>query len=91
MEGEHLGVQLTLVIHSLDSQQAHVAAEGKNVYVVWRESTSTVVELLKVANGYLPRVRLEYNRCREEKSSLQVELPFLLYIMTTRAAKALKS
>jgi hypothetical protein len=33
-----------------------------------------IVELLKVANGYLPRVRLEYNRCREEKSSLQAEL-----------------
>ncbi|HYZ59048.1 MAG TPA: hypothetical protein VE544_05260, partial [Nitrososphaeraceae archaeon] len=27
-----------------------------------------------VANWYLPRVRLEYNRCREEKSSLQAEL-----------------
>src|ERR671918_1130066 len=33
-----------------------------------------VVELLRIANGYLPRVRLEYNRCREEKSSLQAEL-----------------
>jgi predicted transcriptional regulator len=35
---------------------------------------SEVVELLKVANGYLPRVRLEYDRCKEEKSSLQAEL-----------------
>jgi hypothetical protein len=33
-----------------------------------------VVELLKIANGYLPRVRLEYDRCKEEKSSLQAEL-----------------
>ena len=33
-----------------------------------------VVELLRIANGYLPRARLEYNRCREEKSSLQAEL-----------------
>ena len=28
-----------------------------------------VVELLKIANGYLPRVRLEYDRLKEEKSS----------------------
>ena len=33
-----------------------------------------VVELLKIANGYLPRVRLEYNRVKEEKSSLEAEL-----------------
>src|ERR687892_1558288 len=33
-----------------------------------------VVELLKIANGYLPRVRLEYDRVKEEKSSLQAEL-----------------
>lgn len=26
---------------------------------------SKVVELLKIANGYLPRVRLEYDRLRE--------------------------
>ena len=28
-----------------------------------------VVELLKIANGYLPRVRLEYDRLKEEKST----------------------
>jgi hypothetical protein len=33
-----------------------------------------VVELLKIANGYLPRVRLEYDRVKEEKSSLEAEL-----------------
>ena len=33
-----------------------------------------VVELLKIANGYLPRVRLEYDRVKEEKNSLQAEL-----------------
>ena len=33
-----------------------------------------VVELLKIANGYLPRVRLEYDRLKEEKNSLQAEL-----------------
>ena len=31
-----------------------------------------VVELLKIANGYLPRVRLEYDRLKEEKSSLKL-------------------
>jgi hypothetical protein len=30
--------------------------------------------LLKVANGYLPRVRLEYDRLREEKNWLEAEL-----------------
>ena len=29
-----------------------------------------VVELLKIANGYLPRIRLEYDRLKEEKSSI---------------------
>ena len=33
-----------------------------------------VVELLKIANGYLPRVRLEYDRVKEEKNSLEAEL-----------------
>lgn len=33
-----------------------------------------VVELLKIANGYLPRVRLEYDRLKEEKKSLEAEL-----------------
>ena len=39
-----------------------------------RMGDAEVVELLKVANGYLPRVRLEYDRVKEEKSSLQAEL-----------------
>ena len=33
-----------------------------------------VVELLKIANGYLPRVRLEYDRLKDEKSSLKAEI-----------------
>ena len=33
-----------------------------------------VVELLKIANGYLPRVRLECDRFKEEKNSLEAEL-----------------
>ena len=33
-----------------------------------------VLEVLKIANGHLPRVRLEYNRVKEEKSSLEAEL-----------------
>ena len=33
-----------------------------------------VVELLKIANGYLPRIRLEYDRLKEEKSSVEAEL-----------------
>ncbi len=37
-------------------------------------SDREVVELLKIANGYLPRVRLEYDRLKEEKSSLEAEL-----------------
>ena len=39
-----------------------------------RMKDGEVVELLKIANGYLPRVRLEYNRVNEEKSSLEAEL-----------------
>jgi hypothetical protein len=31
-------------------------------------------QLLKIANGHLPGVRLEYDRLKEEKSSLQAEL-----------------
>ena len=34
-----------------------------------RMKDGEVVELLKIANGYLPRVRLEYDRLKEEKSS----------------------
>ena len=37
-------------------------------------SDGEVVERLKIANGYLPRVRLEYDRLKEEKSSLEAEL-----------------
>ena len=33
-----------------------------------------VVELLKIANGYLPRVRLEYDRINEEINSVKAEL-----------------
>ena len=33
-----------------------------------------VVELLKIANGYLPRVRLEYDRVKEELNSTKAEL-----------------
>jgi len=33
-----------------------------------------VVELLKIANGYLPRVRLEYDRVKEELNSRKAEL-----------------
>ena len=33
-----------------------------------------VVELLKIANRYLPRMRLEYDRLKEEKSSLDAEI-----------------
>jgi predicted transcriptional regulator len=39
-----------------------------------RMGDGEVVELLKIANGYLPRVKLEYDRFKEEKSSLQAEL-----------------
>jgi hypothetical protein len=35
---------------------------------------SEIVELLKIANGYLPRVRLEYDRAKIELSSLKAEL-----------------
>ena len=37
-------------------------------------SDTEVIELLKIANRYLPRVRLEYDRLKEEKSSLEAEL-----------------
>lgn len=33
-----------------------------------------VVELLKIANRYLPRIRLEYDRVKEEKNSLAAEI-----------------
>src|ERR687892_656166 len=39
-----------------------------------RMGDAEVVELLKVANGYLPRVRLEYGRINEEMNSTKAEL-----------------
>ena len=33
-----------------------------------------VVELLKIANGYLPRIRLEYDRVKVELNSWRAEL-----------------
>lgn len=33
-----------------------------------------ILQLLKIANGYLPRIRLEYDRLKEAKSSLEAEL-----------------
>ena len=39
-----------------------------------RMKDGEVVELLKIANGYLPRVKLEYDRLKEEKNSLEAEL-----------------
>jgi septal ring factor EnvC (AmiA/AmiB activator) len=37
-------------------------------------SGDDVVELLRIANGHLPRVRLEFDRLKQEKSSLQSEI-----------------
>jgi hypothetical protein len=37
-------------------------------------SDGEVVELLKIANGYLPRVRLEYDRIKEEINYSKAEL-----------------
>ena len=39
-----------------------------------RMGESEVVELLKIANGYLPRVRLEYDRLKAELNSLKAEI-----------------
>jgi hypothetical protein len=39
-----------------------------------RMGDAEVVELLKVANGYLPRVRLEYDRVIEELNPTRAEL-----------------
>jgi predicted transcriptional regulator len=39
-----------------------------------RMGDGEVAELLKIANGYLPRVRLEYDRLNWEKNSLRNEL-----------------
>ena len=37
-------------------------------------SDSEIVELLKIANGYLPRVRLEYDRHKAELNSLKADI-----------------
>jgi predicted transcriptional regulator len=37
-------------------------------------SNGEIVDLLKIANGYLPRVRLEYDRAKAELSSLKAEI-----------------
>jgi predicted transcriptional regulator len=39
-----------------------------------RMSDGEVVELLKIANGYLPRLRLEYDRLQQEINSTKAEL-----------------
>ncbi|MGB7661678.1 MAG: hypothetical protein WBL67_02995, partial [Nitrososphaeraceae archaeon] len=39
-----------------------------------RISDGEVVELIKIANGYLPRVRLEYDRLKAELNSLEAEI-----------------
>ena len=39
-----------------------------------RMGDGEVVELLKIANGYLPRVRLEYDRVKAELNSWKAEL-----------------
>jgi chromosome segregation ATPase len=39
-----------------------------------RINDNEVSALLKIAKNYLPRVRLEYDRLKEEKSSLQAEI-----------------
>jgi hypothetical protein len=48
-----------------------------NLFELCQNSSITdgeVVELLKIANGYLPRVRLEYDRCKEEINLSKAEL-----------------
>jgi hypothetical protein len=37
-------------------------------------SDNEVLALLKIANGYLPRIRLEYDRLKVEKNSMKAEL-----------------
>ena len=39
-----------------------------------------VIELLKIANGHLPRVRLEYDRFKAEINSLKAEINNLVLI-----------
>jgi predicted nuclease with TOPRIM domain len=45
-----------------------------NLFQKTRIGEGEVIELLRIANGYLPRVRLEYDRLKEEKGSLEAEL-----------------
>jgi uncharacterized protein YlxW (UPF0749 family) len=45
-----------------------------NLFQKTRIGEGEVIELLRIANGYLPRVRLEYDRVKEEKSLLEAEL-----------------
>jgi hypothetical protein len=48
-----------------------------NLFKLCQNSNITdgeVIELLKIANGYLPRIRLEYDRLEEEKSSIEAEI-----------------
>ena len=45
-----------------------------NLYQNSGTDEGEIIELLRIANGYLPRVRLEYDRVKEEKNSLQAEL-----------------
>jgi hypothetical protein len=42
-----------------------------------RMGEDEVIALLKIANGYLPRIRLEYDRLREEKSSIEARGSYL--------------
>jgi len=37
-------------------------------------SDGEVIELLKIANGYLPRIRLEYDRHKAELNSLKADI-----------------
>jgi hypothetical protein len=39
-------------------------------------SDGEVIELLRIANGHLARVRLEYDRLKQEKSSLEAEINY---------------
>jgi uncharacterized protein YlxW (UPF0749 family) len=39
-----------------------------------RMGEDEVIELLKIANGYLPRIRLEYDRLKEEINSTRAEI-----------------
>jgi len=55
-------------------QLLHLIDLWFTVFSIWDIKYFERLEGVKIANGYLPRVRLEYDRCKEEKSSLQAEL-----------------